>query len=93
MLNITSEDLSKYMEGEIPPNTEKSTAWALNNFEAWRKARNERNIEDICPENIFMNEDNRFICEWLCKFITETRKSNGKEYTPRSLHLILSGLQ
>ena len=91
--NITSEDLSKYMEGEIPPNTEKYTAWALNNFEAWQKARNKRNIEDTCPENIFMNENNRFICEWLCKFITEMRKSNGEEYTPRSLHLILSGLQ
>ena len=39
-LNTTSEDLSKYVEGEILPNTEKSTAWALNNFEAWQKARN-----------------------------------------------------
>ena len=32
--NVTSEDLSKYMEGEIPHNTEKSTAWALKNFKA-----------------------------------------------------------
>jgi len=81
------------MVGEIPHNTEKSTAWALKNFEAWQKARNERNIEDACPESIFMNEDNSLICEWLCKFITEMRKSNREEYTSRSLHLILSGLQ
>lgn len=30
--NMTSKDLSRYMEGETSANAEKSTAWALNNF-------------------------------------------------------------
>lgn len=33
------------------------------------------------------------ICDWLCKFVLETRRTNGKEYTLHSLYLILSGLQ
>ena len=91
--NVTSEDLSKYMEGETPVNTEKSTAWAVNNFEAWRMARNKEHSDDPCPENVFVDDDKSVICKWLCKFLTETRKSNGEEYTPRSLYLLLSGLQ
>ena len=32
-------------------------------------------------------------CDWLCKFVCETRKRDGEEYTPRSLYLLLNGLQ
>ena len=33
------------------------------------------------------------MCGWLCRFVAETRKANGGEYTPRSLYLLLAGLQ
>ena len=33
--NVTFEDLIKFMEGEIPANTEKNTTWAVRNFERW----------------------------------------------------------
>jgi len=33
------------------------------------------------------------ICDWLCKFNSETRKADGKEYTPCSLYLLLAALQ
>ena len=33
------------------------------------------------------------LCEWLCKFVSNTRKGDGKEYTPRSIYLLLAGLQ
>ena len=36
--NITSEDLSKFMEGEVPANVKKSTMWAVRNFEEWQKS-------------------------------------------------------
>ena len=29
----------------------------------------------------------------VCKFLSDTRNSNGEEYTPRSLDLILAGIQ
>ena len=49
----------------------------------------------MCPElNCLAEpEDRGQICEWFCKFLSETRKSNGEEYTPRSLYLILAGIQ
>ena len=90
--HITSDDLSKFMEGDTPANTEKSTTWAIRNFEEWRNARNVKYPNDMCPENIFVQNKSK-ICEWLCKFISETRKSDGEEYTPRSLYLLLTGIQ
>ena len=33
------------------------------------------------------------LCEWLSKFVSETHKSDGTEYTPCSLYLLLSGIQ
>ena len=69
--NVTSDDLTRFMEGETPANTERSTAWAVKIFDDWRKARNESVSTELCPENIFTHEDNNIICQWLCKFITE----------------------
>ena len=91
--SVTSNNLTRFMEGEIPANTERCTSWAVKVFEEWRKARNSKFPTDLCPENIFTHEDSKIICCWLCKFIAEVRKVTGKEYTPRSLYLILSGLQ
>ena len=36
---------------------------------------------------------NEVACEWLCKYIIETRKADGSEYTPCNLYLLLSGIQ
>ena len=69
--NVTSDDLTRFMEGETPANTERSTAWAVKIFDDWRKARNESVSTELCPENIFTHEDSIIICQWLCKFITE----------------------
>ena len=80
------------MEGDIPANTETSTTWAIRNFEEWRKTRNGKFPNETCPEDIFVQDKSK-IWEWLCKFISETRKSDGEEYTPRSLYLILAGIQ
>ena len=81
------------MEGEVPANTERSTTWAVKIFDDWQKVQNGSFTTDLCPENIFTHEDSSIICHWLCKFISEVRKSTRKEYTPCTLYLILSGLQ
>ena len=47
----------------------------------------------MCPEEILVTDNKQILCEWLCKFVTEVRKGNGEDYTPRSLYLILAGLQ
>ena len=32
----------------------------------------------------------KIVCEWLCKYIIETRKAVGSEYIPHSLHVFAS---
>ena len=91
--DVTTDDLTAFQKGECPANTAKSTDWVFRNFELWRTARNERYSTEQCPANILQFTDRGKLCEWLCKFISETRKSDGAEYTPRSLYLLLSEIQ
>ena len=88
--NIEDDDLEAFKKGECPANTTKSTEWAMKNFESWRIARNAK-FEDQCPERWFEDKEN--LCGWLCRFVAETRKADGGEYTPRSIYLLLAGLQ
>ena len=92
LFDVTSEELENFMEGECPKNTTKNNEWAMRNFKAWRDARNERYPEDLCPD-VGLFHDKKIACKWLCRYVSETRKSDGTEYTPRSLYLILAGLQ
>lgn len=91
VFDIDDEELSKMKEGTCPSNTLKNNEWAMRTFETWRSQRNKRFLEDKCPDNVFENKDTA--CEWLCKFVSEVRKSDGNEYTPRSIYLLLAGLQ
>ena len=61
-------------------------------FQEWRVARNEACPNDFCPDDILLSSK-KDLCDWLCKFVSETRRSDGTEYTPRSLYLILCGFQ
>lgn len=90
--NVTSNDLTHFMEGETPANTERATTWAVKIFNDWRKTWNATLTKDLCPEYIFTRKDSSIISQWLCKFVTEVRMMMGHEYTSHSLYLILSGL-
>ena len=90
--DVTFDDLGKFKEGECPLNTEKNTDWAFRNFESWRVARNRKYPNEQCPPNVLCSTEDE-MCNWLCKYISETRKVDGTEYTPRSLYLLLAGLQ
>ena len=81
VFDVTIDDLNKFKEGETPVNTENNMERACRNFELWRVARNEKYPDNQCPQETA--EDNS-LCEWLCKYVTEIRKSDGKEYTPWS---------
>jgi len=72
-------------KGINPENTEKNTEWALRNFETWRIARYERHPNDTCAADIFKTGTDKEICDCLCKFITETSKTDGTKYVPRSM--------
>ena len=42
------------------------------------------------PSNVLCSPDSELVCERLCRFFTEVRKSDGSHYCPRS---VLAGLQ
>ena len=75
--NVTRDDLTRFMEGETPANTKRSTVGAVKIFDEWRKVQIETVTTDLCPENVFTHEDSSIICQWLFKFITEVRKMTG----------------
>ena len=91
--NTTLEELNTFKEGSFPANTAKNTEWAVQTVEQWRATRNLKYSSDQCPANFLASDDCQEICNWLCKFITEVRKADGGQYTPRSIYLLLSGVQ
>lgn len=76
----------------VPVNTDKSTRWALCNFEAWKKAGNERYPSDPVPDDLLMSTDPAILNTHHSRFVLETRKSNGENYPPETLHYLLCGL-
>ena len=89
--SFSVDELQKFKEDERPENITKNNDWALRNFHVWRVARNEKHPGDLCTEDLFAGK--RKACDWLCKFMCKTRRSDGQEYTPHNLYLLLYGLQ
>ena len=89
--DIGEDDFESFKKGDCPANNAKSTEWAVKNFEMWHISQSAKFVNDQCQENWYADKD--YLCGWLCMFVTETQKANGGEYSPRSLHLLLAGLQ
>ena len=62
----------------FPANTDKSTKWALSNFDAWKDARNKRYPADKVPDYRFMCNDPAILSLHLSTFALETRMVNGE---------------
>ncbi len=45
------------------------------------------------PEQVLLSDDGSKLCEWLGTLVKQTRKADGREYTPNNLYLPLAGLQ
>jgi len=92
--DIEDSQIDLFKQGEIPANTAKNTEWSYRNFESWRVAKNKGLTEtEKCPDSVLLLKAMEALCNWLCKFVVETRKENVEQYTPRSLYLLLAGLQ
>ena len=76
----------------MPKNTEVSTQWAINNFDQWRVDYNSRHPEYPCPDGTLLSDSSSDLSFWLQKYILGTRKKNGEQYPPKTLHLLLCGL-
>ena len=85
----TIEDTKKQI---IPRNTDKLTKWAFRLFHSWCKQRNERSNDKV-PDNILLTDNHEELCHWLCVCVSEMRKEDGSDYTPRSISMFMAGLQ
>ena len=83
---------SRSSKGITPANTDKTTKWAMSNFEAWKLARNQKHPDDQVPDDLFMCTDPAILSVHLSRFVLETRKSNSEYYPPKTLYLILCGI-
>ena len=77
----------------MPENTKVNTRWAVRNFDDWVASYNLQHREEPCPDGILLCDDASELSRWLQKYILSTRKKTGEKYPPRTIHLLLSGLQ
>ena len=71
------------------------TKWALTNFLAWQKSRNERFKGDEAkqvPSTLLESTDPSVLSKWLALYCAETRKQDGKEYPPKTIYALLTGI-
>ena len=81
-------ELENAAKGVVPANTAASTQWAVKNFESWARSRPSSST-DAVPSDLLMSHDAR---KWLCRFVLETRKTDGTRYPPATLRSLVSGL-
>ena len=88
---MKAREVDLHKEKFITENTDKATQWAVKVFMDWSLARQEA-TEENPPKDILLTDDKKMLCDWLCNFFLEVRKSDGMPYGPRSLASILSGI-
>ena len=64
---LTADEAEKIAVGYIPKNTEKTTKWAVRNFNEWREARNCKFPNDPVPSDLLTSTsvDSTILCKWL----------------------------
>ena len=89
---ISSPEREKAAHGVIPSNTEANTQWAVRTFNAWAINRSFLGASEAVPDDLLASHDPQLVCKWLCRFVMETRKSDGSCYPPSSLRCLVCGL-
>ena len=86
---VNSPEREKAAKGVVPTNTEANTQWALRNFNAWTLNRSFVDSSEAVPTDLLQSHDAELVCKWLCRFLMETRKSDGSPYPPASLRSLI----
>ena len=98
------EEISSLSE-TVPKNTKYNTKWAVNVFTAlaeykneqkttveniWKQRTESTNVEDFSVPLEHMSADS--LNFWLCKYICEVAKQTGERCPPKTLYLIVCGI-
>ena len=82
----TDAEVMQAQHSLVPETTAKSTKWPVNIWKMWSQNRCELNGDGPSLPHLLSLE---MLNNWLCKFVLEIRRKNGKEYTPNTpLHLL-----
>ena len=87
-----TKSLETYQRGHMPKNTEVNTQWAVRNFNDWQSDYNSRHPDQPCPEGILLSDSAQDLSYWLQKYVLGTRKKTGEKYPPKTVYLLLCGL-
>ena len=87
---LSKSEMDVVTKGFIPENT-KTVPPGLCEFSM--SGNRASVVEEECPEKLLEVGEPKTMIVWLCRFVTELRKQNGSAYPPKTIHLIMSGLQ
>ena len=88
---LTSDFELKIMsKGFVQKSTEKSTIWAVRNFQSWCDWREKQG--NPVPKDLLEGNDGEMLNRWLLLFVKETRRVDGKLFPLRTIDMLLSGL-
>ena len=101
----TEEEEISLLSETVPKNTTYNTKWAVNVFTAWQNTRMNKkaqletaggnglestNVDDLSVPLEHMSANS--LNFWLCKFICEVAKQTGERYPPKTLYLLVCGI-
>ena len=91
---VSTVHLATMTKPIIPKSTQKSTSWALRNFNDWREERQKNCPDDKCRPDLFDSPpwDVAELNRWLCLYVLETRRTDGKKYPVSTVYQLLSGI-
>ena len=58
----------------------------------WASSRSAITPDDPVPPNLLESNNPELLCKWLCRYVMETRRTDGSEYPPATLRSLLSGV-
>ena len=86
---LTSDfELKTMSKGFVPKSTEKSTIWAVRNFQSWCDWREKQG--NPVPKNLLECNDGEMLNRWLSLFVRETRRVDGNLFPSRTIDMLLS---
>ena len=87
---VTQSQITAVQNSGVPVNTKKNTSWAVNVWTQWADYRRHR-CPTECPPHLLTIQT----CElndWLCRFVLEVRRKDGKPYPPNTLDQLCCGI-
>ena len=83
---VTESQITATQKASVPFNTKKNTNWGVNVWKDWSKYREQTcSAPEEHPPHILTCQVSE-LNNWLCRFVLEVRRKDGKPYPPNTLH-------